>query len=555
VQIMKSEDKFEKASKKYDEGNLSRSEDILLEIVRDQPDNTDAFYFLSELSFRRGDYDSAAQYIRNALQYDPENAEAYCNLGFILREAGRFDDAEQCYLKALQLNPHLPEAHLSLGNVYKEKEQFEDAIRVYQKALQLDPDAPEVYSNLGIACQKAGRFAEAVVYSLKAVALNPDGANMHYNLGIALQENGQLEEAIQCYQKASQLAPDDAGVYNNLAFALQENRRPYEAIPYYRKAIQLAPDSATAHWNLSLALLLTGNFREGWKEYEWRWGTQYLAASRRNFAQPLWGGEDIEGRTILLHAEQGFGDAIQFIRYAPLVAERGSRAVLECSRELATLLQSVKGIGQVVVRGEELPAFDLHCPLLSLPLAFDTTLETVPAAVPYLAADAESIGKWKAKISQDSAKMKIGFAWAGNPGFKQNRYRNIPLAFFVPLTEIPGVAFYSLQKGEEAEEAKNPPGEMRLFDHTKDIRDFSDTAALIENLDLIISVDTAIAHLAGALGKPVWTLLPFSPEWRWLLDREDTPWYPTIRLFRQSSFGDWRSVLDRVRQELVKMVC
>jgi tetratricopeptide (TPR) repeat protein len=550
VQTMKIEDKFEEASKEYDDGNVSRAEDIFKEIVQGQPDNTAALYFLSELSFERGDYDSAAHYIRMALQYDPENAEAQCNLGFILLEAGRFDDAEQYYLKALEANPHLPEAYLSLGNIYKEKGQFEDAIRCYQKALQLNPDAPEVYSNLGIAYQKAGRHAEAAGYFETAVALNPDDANMHYNLGIAFQENGRLDEAIQCYQKASQRNPGDAGIYNNLAFALQENRRPYEAIPYYRKALQLEPSYATAHWNLSLALLLTGNFREGWREYEWRWGTQYLAASRRNFVQPLWSGEDIKGRTILLHAEQGFGDTIQFIRYVSLVAERGAGIIFECCRELAALLLCVKGIGQVVVRGEKLPAFDVHCPLLSLPLAFDTTLETIPAIVPYVAGNRVLTEKWKAKIKKDNSKIKIGFAWAGNPGFKQNRYRNIPLALFLPLTKIPGAAFYSLQKGGEAEEAKHPPGGMKLFDYTEDIHDFSDTASLIENLDLIISVDTAIAHLAGALGKPVWTLLPFSPEWRWLLDREDTPWYPTMKLFRQSSPGDWRQVIDRVRQEL-----
>jgi tetratricopeptide (TPR) repeat protein len=554
VKKMNIEEKFESAVEQYNEGNLSQAETLLAEIVHIQQNHMDALYLLAEISYRLGNYDAAIQYIRNALQYDPNNAEAYSNLGFILQGRAQLDEAVQCYLKALQLNPHLPEAHSNLGNVFKEKGQFDDAIRCYQRALQLNPDLADTYSALGITLQKAGRPDEAVTYCRKAAELSPRDATAHYNLGIALQEKGQLDEAITCYQKASQLAPDDAGIYNNLAFALQENRRPYEAIPYYRKALQLYPTYATAHWNLSLALLLTGNFREGWREYEWRWGTQYLAASRRNFTQPLWDGSDIRDRTILLHAEQGFGDTIQFIRYAPLVAERGYRVVFECSRELATLLQSVQGIGQVVMRGEELPAFDLHCPLLSLPLAFDTTLETVPATVPYLTADAESIRKWKAKISQDNAKMKIGFAWAGNPGFKQNCYRNIPLAFFLPLTEIPGVAFYSLQKGEEAEEAKNPPGEMRLFDHTKDIRDFSDTAAFIENLDLVISVDTAIAHLAGALGKPVWTLLPFSPEWRWLLDREDSPWYPTMRLFRQTSFGDWRSVIERAAAELRGMV-
>jgi tetratricopeptide (TPR) repeat protein len=547
---MNIDEQFKSAFGNYSKGNLSQAETLLKEIVHVQPGNTDALYLLAEISYRSGKRDAAVDYLRNALQHDSTNAEASSNLGFILQEKGQFDEAVQCYRKALQINPHLLEAYINLGNVFKEKGQFVDAIRCYQSALQLNPDLPETYGNLGLTFQKAGRPDEAIEYCQKAVEHNPHDANMYYNLGIVFQEKGQLDEAITCYQKALQIDPHDAGIYNNLAFALQENRRPHEAMPYYQKALQLNPDYATAHWNLSLAFLLTGNFREGWKEYEWRWETQYLISSRRQFRQPLWDGSDIKGRTILLHAEQGFGDTIQFIRYAPLVAERGAQVIVECQKELASLLQSVEGIAKVVVRGEELPEFDVQCPLLSLPLAIDTTLETIPAIVPYMAADAGLTKTWKAKISQDNSKMKIGFAWAGNPGFKQNRYRNMPLELFLPLTQIPDVAFYSLQKGGEAEEAKNPPGGMRLFDYTEDILDFSDTASFIKNLDLIISVDTAIAHLAGALGKPVWTLLPFSPEWRWLLNREDCPWYPTMRLFRQPALGNWEPVIEYVRNEL-----
>jgi tetratricopeptide (TPR) repeat protein len=544
------DEKFESAAEKYNGGNLAQAEALLAEIVHVQPDNTDALYLLAEISYRLGKYDAAIQHLRNALQYDPNNAEAYGNLGFILQGKAQPDEAVQYYRKALQINPHLPEAHSNLGTIFKEKGQFDAAIQCYQRALQLNPGAPDTYGNLGITLQKAGRPDEAVPYCRKAVELSPLDATAHYNLGIVLQEKGQLDEAIPCYQKASQINPHDAGIYNNLAFALQENRRPYEAFPYYRKALQLDPTYATAHWNLALALLLTGNFREGWREYEWRWEIPYLAPSRRNFKEPLWDGSDIRGRSILLHAEQGFGDTIQFIRYAPLVAERGANIIFECPVELAALLRSVGGIEQLVIRGDVLPEFDVHCPLLSLPLAFDTTLETIPAKAPYLAGDPALARKWRDKISRDNSEIKIGLVWAGNPGFKQNRYRNCPLEKFLPLSKLPGVTLYSLQKGEEAQEAKNPPEEMSLVDHTDEIRDFADTASFIENLDLIISIDTAVAHLAGALGKPVWTLLPFSPEWRWLLDREDSPWYPTMRLFRQPLPGDWRSVIDRVACEI-----
>jgi Flp pilus assembly protein TadD len=502
------------------------------------------------MSYRSGNYDAAVQYLRNALQHDPANAAAYCNLGYILQDRGRLDDAVKYYRTAVQLNPELFEAHINLGNALREMGQFDEAISYYQKALELDPGAPGAYINLGVTFQKAGRPAEAAVYCRRAAEIDPGDANVYYNLGIALQDEGQLDEAVRCYKKASQLSPDDPVILNNLAFALQENRKPYEAIPYYRKALRLDAAYVTAHWNLSLALLLTSSFDEGWREYEWRWGTEYLISSRRDFRQPLWDGSDIKGRTILLHAEQGFGDTIQFIRYAPLVAERGANIIFECSEVLAPLLRSVTGIEYVVVRGEEPPRFDVHCPLLSLPLAFGTRLETIPAKVPYIVTDEILIGKWRDKIKYNDSRIKIGVAWAGNPGFRQNRYRNISLERLLPLAKLTDVTLYSLQKGVEARDVRNLPEGFRVLDFTEEIQNFADTAALIANLDLIISVDTSVAHLAGALGKPVWTLLPFSPEWRWLLDREDSPWYPTMRLFRQPCAGDWQSVMDRVLFEL-----
>jgi len=541
---------FESALADYNQGKVSEAESILKEIVRAQPDRTDALYLLAEISYGSGNYNAAVRYISEAIQYDPGNAEAYSNLGFILQGKGRLDDAVKCYQKAIELDPNLLQVYMNLGNTFKEKGLFDDAVLYFQKALQICPDLPDAYSNIGITLLKTKQPDKAVGFCQKAVQLAPHDVNMYYNLGIALQENGQLDEAVTCYEKASQLAPRDAEIYNNLAFALQENRRPYEAIPYYRKALGLKPDYATARWNLSLALLLTGNFREGWREYEWRWGTKYLSSSKRNFEQPLWTGSDIKGLTILLHAEQGLGDTFQFIRYAPLVAARGAEVILECHGQLASLMGSVDGIYRVFVRGEELPSFDVQCPLLSLPLAFDTTLETIPAIIPYISADISLADKWKDLLKHDNSKLKIGIVWAGNPGFKQNRYRNIPLHLFAPVAGLSGVTLYSLQKGEDAGMAKDPPGDMKLVDHTAKINDFSDTAAFIENLDLVISVDTAVAHLAGAMGKPVWTLLPFSPEWRWLMDRGNSPWYPSMRLFRQSSHMDWQSVIDGVIQKL-----
>ena len=507
-------------------------------------------YLLAEISYHSGCLDDALQNLRKALQYAPENAEACVNIGFILQGKNQLDEAIEFYQKAIQLNDSFFEAYISLGNIFMKKGQFNKAIINYQIALRIEPLSPDAYSSLGTALLKAERYNEAVICCQKALELAPQNADMHYNFGIALQEQGRLDEAIACYRNASGMSPGDAEILNNLAFALQENRQPHEALSYYRKALLLNPGYTTAHWNLSLALLLTGNFREGWKEYEWRWGTEYLLSSKRTFGQPLWDGSDIKGRTILLHAEQGFGDTFQFVRYAPLVAKSGAKVILECQKPAAALMHSVEGIERVIVRGEELPAFDMHCPLLSLPLAFDTTLDTIPATVPYISGDASLSAKWRNRLKHDGSNIKIGIVWAGNPGFKQNHYRNIPLHFFMPVAGLPGVSLYSLQKGEESAMATNPPGQMKIVDYTGDINDFSDTASFMENLDLIISVDTAVAHLAGAMGKRVWTLLPFSPEWRWLLDRDDSPWYPTMRLFRQSSHNNWGSAIERVVKEL-----
>ena len=323
-------------------------------------------------------------------------------------------------------------------------------------------------------------------------------------------------------------------------FGTRDNLR--EQFILLRKPCILSPDNAVFHWNLSLALLLSGNFEEGWKEYEWRQKVKDFP--NRIVSQPLWDGSDIAGQTILLQAEQGYGDTIQFIRYASMVAQRGANVIVSCQNELTSLLKKVDGIHHVAGYHEPIPEFDVYCPLLSLPLIFHTTVESIPAHVPYIKPEPSLFQHWRAKIQNHVSRLKIGLVWAGR------EQRSCPLELFTPLAEIHYSTFYSLQKGEAAEQAKNPPEGMKLIDYTEDIHDFSDTAAFIENLDLVISVDTAVAHLAGALGKPVWTLLPFVPDWRWLLNRDDSPWYPTMRLFRQPSPGDWESVIARIAQDL-----
>ena len=598
----------------FQAGNLDQAEQTCREILDAQPDNAHVLHLLGIIQYQRGNYDSAIELITQSLQFNSAEAYAYFdlgnifrekgnneeaianyqkavqinpalddahyNLGIVFKESGRLDEAITCYRKAIQANPthadtynnlglalqdsgQLEEAEISykqalkidsdyayayhnLGNVFLEKKQLDEAIAHYQKAIQMNPDLIDAHNNLGNALKEKGLLDEAITVYKKTLEINPNRADTYYNLGIVFKESGQASEAITCYSKATQMNPSHADAYNNLGLALRDKGHIKEAIHSFEEALHIESDNAVFHWNLSLALLLSGNFEQGWKEYEWR--SKVKDFPQRMVSQPLWDGSDIAGQTILLYAEQGFGDTIQFIRYASLVAQRGAKVIVSCQNELTSLLKTVEGVHHVVGYREQIPGFDVYFPLVSLSFIFNTTLESIPARIPYIAVDFPLIQKWTVKVQNHNTNFKIGLAWAGR------EQRSCSLEIFSSLSCLDEITFYSLQKGEAAGQAKNPPKGMKLIDHTEDIHDFSDTAAFIENLDLIISVDTAVAHLAGALGKPVWTLLPFVPDWRWMLRREDSPWYPTMRLFRQPSLGDWETVIDKVSAELQNII-
>jgi Flp pilus assembly protein TadD len=468
-------------------------------------------------------------------------------------QAGNLQESGNLYKKILKANPYNIDALHFLGVIYYQLGDYNNAIKYLKKEIQITPSNAGAYNDLGIIFQEEGRIDEAIKYYQKALHLNPDLAEAHSNLGTAFKEKDNFDEAIICYQKALQKKPYFADVYNNLGVVLQNKGQFEEAIQYFQKALQIEPDHAKSHWSLSFSLLLLGNFDQGLKEYEWRWKTKDFVTQQRRYSRSLWDGSDISGKSILIYPEQGIGDIIQFIRYIPLVAQRGAKVFFECPKELVSLLKNLRGMEQMIIFGENLPEFDIYCPLLSLPLIFKTTLNSIPAEIPYIKVDSSLMQKWKEKFYYNNYEFKVGLAWTGNPKNIRDHYRSISLEIFKPLAQCDNVIFYSLQKGKAAEQAKNPPEGMKLIDYTDEINDFSDTAALIENLDLVISVDTAVAHLAGAMGKPVWTLIPFSlPDWRWMLDREDSPWYPTMRLFRQPSYGDWKSVIEQVKEELKK---
>jgi FKBP-type peptidyl-prolyl cis-trans isomerase 2 len=478
------------------------------------------------------------------------SANAYFILGTALQEQGLFEEAIQHYNEAIETDPDFTDVYFKLGILYQIMGLYDEAMSNYRKVLQLKADHMEAMINLGNILRIEGKVDEAISYFNQALVINPDYASTYNNLGVAFKDKGDLDDAMLHYKKALELDDGFAEAHNNLGMALQEKAKFKDAENSFRKAIQLNGNLAEAHFNLSSILLLSGNFQDGWKEYEWR---LKLKEFDYTSTHTLWDGADIAGRSLLLYAEQGFGDTIQFMRYAPFVAERGITVIVECQQELAALLRRVKGVNTVITFGESLPTFDFQCHLLSLPRIFNTTLANIPADTPYTTADPLAVRQWKEKMASDQSKFKVGIAWAGDPSYKKDHLRSLRLKDLKTLLRMKDISFYQLQKENSADQELPIEEELKLIDFTYLIEDFADTAALIENLDLIISVDTSVAHLAGALGKTVWTLLPYIPDWRWMLDREDSPWYPTMKLFRQPAPGDWDSVMKQVAEELKKI--
>lgn len=435
---------------------------------------------------------------------------------------------------------------LAIAIEHHQAGRLAQAEQLYRQILQQQPDRIQALHQLGILASQVGKHEQAIPFFQRVLALAPNFAEAHFNLASALQKQDKIEDAIAHYQRGLALNPSYPEVYLNFGAALKAQGRLEDAIASYQQAITLKPNYPKARYNLALALLQHGDLRQGFTEYEWRW--QLPHHPPRNFSQALWHGSNLQGQKILLHAEQGLGDTIQFIRYAPLVARRDGYVIVECQAPLIQLLATVPGINQLVAQGETLPQFDVHLPLLSLPHRLGTTLETIPAQIPYVSPPASHHLKLDAP---QGTLLKVGIAWAGSPKNPNNRHRSLDVAHFLTLLNISGVAFYSLQKEPPAAELDRlGDNKKRIHDLSKQLHDFTDTAAVVAQLDLVITVDTSVAHLGGALGKPVWVLLNFDPDWRWLLGRETSPWYPSIRLFRQDSPGNWQDVFARVGESL-----
>ena len=570
-------------------GQLALARDCFSEMARLQPNLAFAHNNLGGILFQMGDPEGAVAAYKQAVRLQPANPETLCNLGATLQRLGKTEEALASFRQAIQNRPDFADAHFNLGNVHLDLGKPEEAAASYERTLQLRPNFADAYTNLGHALRDLGKLQESIASYEQAARLRPDNAGFHYNLGQALGREQRLDEARIHFQRAIQLQPDYAEAHADLGITYQMQGRMQEALTSLEQALRLRPDYPEAHLAKASTLLTLGDFEAGWREYEWRFRwkefpTPPLPAVKKGtvplesrglspFLPPTpWDGSPLHGRTILIRAaEQGLGDTLQFIRYASLLQESGGQVIVEGLPALLSLLRTCPGVAGVFAPGtpltlpsppaaqgrgkgeggEECPPYDVYAYLLSLPRLAGTTLATIPARVPYLTADPELANRWQEELRSYSG-FKIGICWQGNPKHKQDRVRSVPLAQFVSIAKLPGVELFSLQVGAGSEQVTALKGDFRLIDLAKrfDSASFADAAAVIQNLDLVITADTAVAHLAGALGAPVWVLLHTCPDWRWLLEREDSPWYPSMRLFRQRQLGRWDAVFDRITAEL-----
>lgn len=550
-----------------------------------QPDYAEAHANLGAALHQQRRYTEAVVHYRRSLELRPDNPETHNNLGALYHEQKQFALAVECYARALKLNKEYLNAQVNWGDALRDQGRYEEAAGAYRRALDLQPAADDVRDKLGVLLQALGDLAGAEECYRVLVQHMPESIEVRNDLGVVLHLQGKTGEAVACYEEALALSADHPDTYTNLAATLREQGDLENAVKFYERALRLQPDSSRAHLGLAdvfcdrrclddartnyeLALILEpdnpdihlycalsflrmGDFQRGWREFEWRLKIDQYGP--RDLPLPRWNGEPLDGRKILIHGEQGLGDTIQFVRYLTLVKQSGGELLFACRDSLLPLLEHIAGVDQLLALGQPLPPCDLHAPLLSLPLILGTTLESIPADTPYLQADAGLVNRWWSQLSGYDG-LRIGVCWQGNPRHRRDKFRSIPLQFIEELCGVEGITVIGLQKECSSRPLRAGTPEARFVDLSQEIDiesgPFMDTAAIMTTLDVMITCDTSLAHLAGALGVPVWVALDFFADWRWLLDRDDSPWYPTMRLVRQRSPGDWADVFRRIREAL-----
>jgi len=540
---------------KYQQGQLVDALRLIAAALKAKPGSPDALIDYGVVLSALKRYDEALASFDRVLALKPADARLHYNRGNAQKRLGRYAEAVASYDMALEIEPNLIVAHHNRAGALAGLERNEEALAGYDKLLELSLDRAdriEALIDRGRVLLRLKRYDEALATYDQVLKLCPDHAGALTQRGAVLTDIGRPDEALAQFERALGIAPDFADAHLNRGNAFGALKRLDEALHSYGKAMELCPDHADANFNEALVRLCLGDYRAGWPKYEYRWKRERYAAARPNYPRPMWRGEkDIAGKTILLCAEQGLGDAIQFVRYAPLVAALGAKVLLGVHHPLAALLETVPGIAQVIPDGEALPDFDLYCSLLSLPLAFETDLATIPANIPYIRPSGERIAKWRNRMP-DSGQLRVGICWAGTGEHPNNRRRSIALESFSSILFVAGIDFISLQKDVSPPDAAIL-NRHRVFQLGQEFADFADTAAVVAMLDLVISVDTSVAHLAGAMGKATAVLIAFAPDFRWMLDRTDSPWYPTMRLFRQTAIGDWDGPIGRLHGELAEV--
>jgi tetratricopeptide (TPR) repeat protein len=535
------------------QGKLNEAQAIYTHLLEHDSENIDLLQLMGMLATQSHQHHMALELATKAVKIHPGDPFLHCSLGMALHALDQHDAAVVSYDHAIQIHREYAEAYCARGVSHEALGRLEHALRDYEMAAAINPQYAEAYCNQGNVFQSSNNFEKALESYDKAIRAKPDYVEAFNNRGIVLKALDRLEAALQSYNQAIAIDPAYAEAYNNRGIVYKELQQSAAAIESYDQALRINPAYAEAYWNKSLALLLHGDFELGWQLYEWRWKRDAQRMRLRNFIPPLWLGlESVKDKTVLLHSEQGLGDTIQFCRYVQMFSQLGAKVILQVPESLRPLLMSLEGGASVVAQGAELPYFDYHCPLLSLPLAFKTQVATTPAQSCYLTSDAQKVLEWAHKLGEKT-KIRVGLVWSGSPTHKNDARRSIllsALAIYLPAN----VDYVCLQKElRDVDRATlEQLGNIQYFGNA--IHDFGDTAALCALMDVVISVDTSVAHLAGALGKPTWLLLPYAPDWRWMLNRSDSPWYPSMTLYRQNNSMQWEHVFEKIQTDLMQMV-
>jgi Flp pilus assembly protein TadD len=505
-------------------------------------------------AYRRGAFDSAEAAYRKLLREQPSHFDATHLLGVVLFQRGEFEESEVLLRRAVALDPHAAFVYSNLGNAVYGLGRLDEALTIYDRAIALDGSLSDAWNNRANVLDDLGRCDEALDGFDRAIKLKPDYFDAVINRAELLGRLGRLEDSLIAFNVALALQPQDPKALNGKAIILKSLKRIGEACDTHRMVLDMEPDSAEAHNNLGMTLLLKGDLAAGWPEVEHRWLTQENSGKQPELASPPWRGESLKGRSIVVYAEQGLGDTVQFCRYLPLLRQHGAAVSVLVPGKMHVILRDAFPDIELLAQPSEVESrpFDFNCAMMSLPLHFKTTSANIPSAVPYLKPDSRKVSLWRERIGLDG--FKIGINWQGNPNGAVDIGRSIPLRAFAPLASIPGVRLISLQKNDGLEQLEGSAGGLKIetlgLDFDSGPSAFVDTLAAVESIDLIVTSDTSIAHIAGAAARPVWVALKHVPDWRWMLDRDDCPWYPTMRLFRQAARNDWSSVFARMHDEL-----